>query len=170
MTDRHQADSDSLRLELQEATTTFRHQVNLLIQGFGFIATADSALLAYGFTQKESGILLVASMMPIVVLFIYFAIITGLIPIAYVAMRLEKKLSLYEESLITTWVLTRDDLPFPSVEAVDRFDDPALRSTAFNAMPWYLLKSKKGLALLGVFIAQLILFLISIIVYNFRFM
>jgi hypothetical protein len=106
MTSERRADPDSLRLELQEATATFRHQVTILTQGFGVIATADSALLAYGFTQKDSGIFLVASMMPIILLIIYFANINGLISIAYVAMRLEKKLALNEESLITTWVLT----------------------------------------------------------------
>jgi hypothetical protein len=170
MASQPQADADSLRFELQEATTTFRHQVALLIQAFGVIATVDSALLAYGFAQKESGILLVASMMPIVVLLIYFAIISGLIPVAYVAMRLERKLSMHEESLITTWVLTRDDLPFSALGGIDSLDDPTKRDALLNMVPLYLLKTQKGLALLGTFAAQLILFVASIVSYHFKFM
>jgi len=102
MSNQHEADTESLRLELQESTTTFRHQIAILTQVFGIIATADSVLLAYGFTQRQSGILLVASVMPIIGLIMYSAIMTGLVPITYIGMRLERKLALHEESLITT--------------------------------------------------------------------
>ena len=78
----HRADAESLRLELQDATTAFRHQLALLIQAFGVLVTADSALVAYGFTQRQSGILLVASGVPIFILMIYFGIMAGLTPIA----------------------------------------------------------------------------------------
>src|ERR1700733_8642105 len=96
-------DSESLRLELQEAIATFRHQISLLIQAVGFIAAAGSILLAYGFSQKLSSALLVASLMPLGILLSYYTIMTGLAPICYVAMRLEAKLSLFDEPLMTIW-------------------------------------------------------------------
>jgi hypothetical protein len=99
---------------------------------------------------------------------LYFGIIAGLTPIAYVGMRLERKLALHEESLITTWVLTRDDLPFSALGGIDQLDDPKIRNTVLNALPLYLLKSQKGLSLLVAFMLQLALFLISITVFHFR--
>lgn len=99
MPDLQPADPESLRPELQEAITTFRHQLGLLIQVLGVVVTADSALIAYGFAQKKSGIFLAASLMPLATAIIYFAVITGLIPIAYVILRLEKRLSPWRGSI-----------------------------------------------------------------------
>jgi hypothetical protein len=170
MPDLQPADPESLRLELQEAITTFRHQLGLLIQALGVIITADSILVAYGFSQRRSGILLVASLMPIAVVIIYFAIISGLIPITYVIMRIERELSLREESFMATWVLTRDDLPFKSMGNISKLDDPQIRESVLQAPPLYLFKDRKTLALLGAFIVQFTIFLISLTLYHYEFM
>lgn len=170
MPDLNPADPESLRLELQEAIITFRHQTGLLIQVLGVVVTADSALIAYGFAQKKSGILLAASLMPLATGIIYFAVIAGLIPIAYVIIRLEKKLSLREEAFMTTWILTRHDLPFKSMRGIEEMDKPEIRQSVLQSPPLYLLKDPKMLALVGAFVIQFIVFLISLTVYHYRFM
>ena len=170
MTDLQPPDAESLRLELQEAITTFRHQIALLIQATGVIVTADSILLAYGFSQRQSGVLLVASLMPIAVLAVFFAIMTGLIPVSYVAIRLERKLSLHEAPFMLTWVSQRDDLPYSSLRELEDLDKPEIRDSILTTTPWYILKSRKALVLLGAFIIQLALVITSIAVFHYRFM
>jgi hypothetical protein len=170
MPDLQSADPESLRLELQEAIATFRHQVGLLIQVLGVVLTADSALIAYAFTQKKSGIFLAASMMPIATGIIYYAVITGLIPMAYVAIKLERKLSLGEEAFMTRWILARHDLPFRSIENIEDLDRPEIRHAVLESPPLYLLKDPKMLTLVGAFVIQLIVFIISLTVYHYALM
>jgi hypothetical protein len=170
MSDLQMPDAESLRLELQEAIATFRHQLALLMQAFGIVVTADSALMAYGFVQRKSGILLVASLLPLALLILFFEVITGLTPIAYVAMRLEQKLSLHGEPLIRTWVLSRDDIPSISSEVIDKLSDPKLRASVVRTLSWHVLKSRKSQALLVAFIIQFSIFWITTILYHYRFM
>ena len=170
MSDPQPPDAESLRLELQEAIATFRHQLALLMQAFGIIVTADSALVAYGFAQKKSGILLVASLMPLAFLVLFLEIITGLTPVAYVARRLERKLSLHGEPLITTWVLARDDIPSASTEEMDKLANPKLRDSVVRSLSLHVLKSRKSQALLGTFIVQFSIFWISVGLYHYHFM
>jgi hypothetical protein len=91
-------ESESLRLELQEALTTYRHHTSLVIQAFGFIVAADSALLAYGFTQRVGAIFLIASLMPIVMLITVVEIMPRAAAAGYAALRLERSLLPNEES------------------------------------------------------------------------
>jgi len=170
MPDLQSADPESLRLELQEAITTFRHQLGLLIQILGVVVTADAALIAYAFAQKKSGIFLAASLMPLATGIIYFAVITGLIPIAYMIIRLEKKLSLGDEAFMTTWILTRYDLPFRSMEDIGELDKPEIRHSVLQSPPLYLLTDPKMLALVGASVIQFIVFIISLTVYHYTFM
>jgi hypothetical protein len=166
---------ESLRLELQEAITTFRHQNVQLIQALGVIVTADSVLLGYGFAQKLSSVLLVASLMPLAALSVYNTIMTALVPICYVAKELEKKLSLYDVPLIGTWVKTRDDLD-RAVNAFDRLKqqkEPGRqkqRRPRPNVSRWFFLVNPTSWALLAAFAVQIGLVIISLFVYHFHFM
>src|SRR5580693_6113065 len=127
MTDPRPPGAESLRLELQEAIATFRHQIAILVQALGITVTADSILLGYGFAQRLSSVLLVASLMPLAALFIYIQIMIGLIPISFIAMRLEWKLSLREDPFIGTWARMRRDLPFSSLVNIGELEDPKIR-------------------------------------------
>jgi hypothetical protein len=167
---RQPPDAESLRLELQEAITTFRHQHSLLIQALGIIVAADSVLVAYGFAQRKSGILLVASLMPLAMLILFIQVMTDSIPIIYIAIRLEQKLSLSEDSLVATWVRRRDDLPFTSIEEMDELDDPKVRDSVLQPPRLFLFKSQKTLILIGTLVVQFSIFLISVTVYHYRFM
>ncbi len=100
------SEAQSLRLELQEAIVTFRHQISLLVQISGFMATADSVLIAYGFSQRVSGILLVASAMPVIMLVSYVEVMHSTRPLIYVAMALEQKLQLRDAPLAALYAKT----------------------------------------------------------------
>jgi hypothetical protein len=166
MVDLKSVDPETLRLELQEAIITFRHQIGLLIQMFGIAVTADSALIAYGFAQQRSGIFLAASFPPIAVAVIYFAIITGLIPIAFAIMELERAFSLREEGFMTRWIMSRHDLPF----RILRKRGVVANAEALPSRPSYLIKDPKMLILAGTFAVQFFVFMISLTVYHYRFM
>jgi hypothetical protein len=124
MADAQAPSPESLRLELQEAITTFRHQWAQLLQALGIIISADAILVSYGFSQKLSGVLLVASLMPLVALSAYATIMGSLVPICHVAISLEQKLSLHDVPFIGTWVKTRGDLQ----AALTRFKDLKARN------------------------------------------
>jgi hypothetical protein len=166
----HQPAAESLRLELQEAITTFRHQIALLIQALSVLVTADSALLAYGFSQKQSGVFLVASLMPIAALSVFIAIMYGLIPIAYAGMRIEEQLSLHQAPLIIGWVKVRKDLPFAAFKNVDDWSSPEIERAISRTSPSYLLRSYKSHLLLIAFLVQLSLCIISKTIFHYRFM
>jgi hypothetical protein len=169
MADRAPSD-ESLRLELQEAIATFRHQIVQLVQVLGFSITANSILLGYGFSQRLAILLLAASLVPIATLLIFIQIMTGLLPITYVAIRLEWKLLLRQDAFIGTWVKERKDLPFYSLANLGDLKDPQTRDSMLNVPPWYFLGNLKSLALLASFVVQLGLVILSMTVYNFHFM
>lgn len=163
-------DDESLRLELREAIATIRHQIALEIQTVGVIISAGAILVAYGFSQRLSGILLIASFIPIAILLVFIHVNKGLVPVSYIAIKLEKRLSIVEDPLMTTWILMRDDFPFSQVEDIDNLDEATVRSYVKQAIPWYLLRSQKCLLVLAIFIAQVCLFVVSLAVFNYRFM
>jgi hypothetical protein len=164
------ADPESLRLELQEAIATFRNQLGLLTQLFGIVITADSALVAYAFSQKKSGIFLGASLMPIATGIVYAAIIKGLIPISYIIIRLEKKLLLREDAFMTTWIMTRYDLPFKTIKNIDDFDKPEVREPILQTGVLYLLIDPKMLTLAVAFLLQFTVFILSLTVFHYPLM
>jgi len=168
MADAKAPSPESLQLELQEAITTFRHQWAHLFQALGVIATADSLLLSYGFAQKLSSVLLLASLMPLAAWSTYVTIMTGLVPICYVAIRLEQKLSLHDVPFIGTWVKTRGDLPAALSDFAHLEDLETL--TTLNVPSRYFRKNLTSLSFLAVFILQISLVVISIFGYHFRFM
>ena len=160
---------ESLRLELQEAITTFRHQTAQFIQALGVIVTADSLLLGYGFAQKLSSVLLVASLMPLAALYLYIITMTGLVPVCYVAIRLEQKLSLDDVPFIGTWVRERSDLP-AAISDFGHLKDLQAPTPTLNVRRWYFLRNITSRALLAGFALQISLVVISLFGYHFHFM
>ena len=92
MTGQGLPDDESKRLELREAITAFHSQLAMLVQALGIVITADVVLLAYGFTQRRSAIFLLASLLPIAMLVMFLETMTFLVPITYVALKLERSL------------------------------------------------------------------------------
>jgi len=171
MPDLQPPDPESLRLELQEAIITFRHQNAQLIQALGVIVTADAALLGYGFAQKLSIVLLVASLMPLAALSVYSTIMAWLVPICHVATKLEEKLSLDDYvPFIGTWVKTRSDLSSVLSDFAPSKDREIRNSTLNVPRSRYFKTNRTSQALLAAFAAQIGLVVISLFVYHFHFM
>jgi len=158
-----------LRPELQEAITTFRHQWAQLLQGLGILVSADAILLGYGFAQKLSSVLLVASVMPLAALAGYIASMTGLVPVCYVAIRLEQKLSLHDVPFVGIWVKTRGDLP-AAISDFSRLTDLESGNSTLKVPASYFLKNTTSRAILVIFALQIALVVVSIFGYHFRFM
>jgi hypothetical protein len=98
-------DAEAQRLELQEAIATARQSAALGVQIAGFLVAADSLLLEYGFAQRQSGIFLVASLLPLAFLAIGVVILKAVIPVGYVAMTLERELGLRTAPFATIMTL-----------------------------------------------------------------
>lgn len=154
---------ESLRLELQEALTTYRHHTSLVIQAFGFIVAADSALLAYVFTQRVGAIFLIASLMPIVMLITVIEIMPRAVVAGYAAIRFERKLLLNEESFSQLYFQFVPKSLYSGLANVES-------SKMHRYMVMAIIKSLHAAILYCVFILQLGLLIISLTVYHYRFM
>jgi hypothetical protein len=163
-------DEESLRLELKEAITAFREQAGHMTQGIGFTVAADSALLAYGFSQRISGILLIASVMPILALFVFFLFRHVTTPSVYVAIVLERQLRLESAPLMATHARKF----FKQVyELVANSKDPADKSVSDSVLARSYRDSIKHpipCALYCISVAQLLVFAISMTASDYRFM
>jgi hypothetical protein len=163
-------DEESIRLELREAIATFRDQTGRVTQGIGIIVTADSVLLAYGFSQRDSGILLVASLMPLFGLTAFFHFLRISTPIIYVAIVLERRLRLDETPLI--WIHAQKgykkvyDLVARAQDAADENVRDCVLALSYR--DWISLPEAR--VFYCIFAGQLILFLISAVTYDYRFM
>jgi hypothetical protein len=169
MTDAESPSPESLRLELQEAITTFRHQWAQLLQGLGILVSADAILLGYGFAQKLSSVLLVASLMPLAALSGYITSMTALVPVCYVAIRLEEKLSLEDVPFVGTWVKPRGDLP-AAISDFARLANSESQNSTLKVPVSHFLKNLTSRTILVAFVLQIALVVISILGYHFRFM
>jgi hypothetical protein len=170
MTKRIPPDPESLRLELTEAISMFRQQLGRLTQAIGFILAADSVLLAYGFSQRESAILLIGSLMPILVLLIYFQYIRSSTPIVYVAIALEHQLGLTEVPLIGTYARMGFRPIYDLVEDADGMEGRVFRDSDLALSYRNRLVRPVPIVLYCIFCAQFVIFLISVSGYRYRFM
>jgi hypothetical protein len=169
VTNQAPADKEALRLELQEAIVTFRQQATLGVQIAGFIATADSLLLVYGFAQHQSGIFLIASLTPIILLIAYVEILKSALPVGYVAMVLERELGLSKAPLATVFAFRMIHSAQPTGGTFQGINDSDLQESLFSAPARIAFASTPAYVLYAIFLAQIGLFLISIFVENFRF-
>lgn len=163
-------DKEALRLELQEALVTFRQQTTLGVQIAGFLATADSLLLVYGFAQRQSAILLIACFTPIMLLIAYVELLKSALPIAYVAMTLEQELGLRGAPLATIFALHMVLRIHPTDTGFPNGIDPGLLKSLFSSPIRIAFARTPAYVLYVIFIAQVGLFLIGTLVENFHFM
>ena len=170
MTGQESSNTESRQLELREAITAFHSQLAMLVQSLGIVITADVLLLAYGFTQKLSAILLLASLLPIAMLVMFLEGMTVLVPITYVAIKLERSLSLHEAPFIETYAQSQQGV-FPALFDGAR-DIDALKAQGFapKIRLRSLLRDRKAALMVTASVVQLCIFVISITVYHYRFL
>lgn len=163
-------DAESLRLELQQAIITIRQQYSLLTQIFGIIATADSILLAYGFTQRISSVILIASFMPIIMLISSVVIGSQTVPIIYVGVTLEQRLNLVDVPLVAMYVPGYVRGIFAADGQRTIMTESEIRKSILGISLRRFLTNRAAYILYVTFAIQVCLFLISLLVYNYRFM
>ena len=161
---------ESLRLELQEALTTLRHLTTLITQVAAFVATADSLLLAYGFSQKIGGIFLIAATMPVIMLISFSVIANTVRPIIYVTLTLERELHLHDTTLGVLYAKFHVPNILPSFDKLSNSRESGIPKSilSFPARNW--LASGPAYVIYAIFTVQIGLFLVSLRVYHFRFM
>lgn len=163
-------DKESLRLELQEAIVTTRHWSSLLTQTAGFITTADVVLISYGFVQKLSGIILLASVLPISVLLIYLIVRSRIIPLITLVLRLERRLRIRKDSLGATFA--RTDLRPNGIASgdIEDLDDEQVYELNLSGSMWRWLWRPIPIILYAATAAQLSLFVLALTVFHHPFM
>lgn len=169
MTTQKTPDNDSLRLELQEALTTFRNWVTQATQAFGVIATGDAVLITYGFSQRLAAILFLASALPIAAVLLYLLIMSAAAPLITLAVRIERKLSL-RESLAATYAKTHLRPLASKIADIDSLSHEELVNLdeEFRARRWLW----KGIPIMlyAASVIQIGLAILSLTVYGYKFM
>lgn len=171
MPDLTEPENESLRLELKEAIGAFQIQASLIVQTAGFFIAADTLLLAYGFSQRRSGIFLLASFMPPVMLAVYIFLRIDSISVIYVAMMLEEKLNLRDIPLVGTLARIRMKSVFKVLDGTDMpMADPRSRELLLErATRKYLWNDSATRLLCLVTLLQIGFFLLSLLLFHYPF-
>jgi hypothetical protein len=170
MNTRRVPDDESIRLELQEALVTFRHWTTQANQAAGVIATGDALLVTYGFSQRLAGILFLASLLPFAVLLLYLIIMNAVAHIINLAMRLEKKLSVHTDSLAITYAKLHMGPVLKKIPNIDSLSEKDLLDLDRELSVKYWLRKRIPLAFCLAAVIQIGLAIVSLTVYQYRFM
>jgi hypothetical protein len=153
---------------MQQSIETIRHLTSLLVQAIGFFTASDVLLLGYGLTQRKSGAILLAAMMPLAVVSAYAIIYRNAVPVGYVAMRCERKLAPRDVTLATTYLrIQHSSLCERFVSIMEM--EPAAQLTSLGAIRPPTLRSSFNLWYLGGAMAQLVLFVVAQTTFNYHF-
>jgi len=77
--------------QLHSAIETFREQLNLTVQIFATLITADIAIVGFAISQRIAGILLLGAILPLAIMMVSRAIARRMKPILFCAVGLEAK-------------------------------------------------------------------------------
>jgi hypothetical protein len=132
--------------------------------------TGDALLVSYGFSQKLAGILFVASALPLLFASVLLQMTSAAARLIILALRLERKLMIRENSLAATYARTHLRplvAGFASIEALS-YDD--LLSLSQNLSMRRLLSKRIPMLLFLATTAQITLAVVSLVIYHYRFM
>jgi len=161
-------DNESLRLELQEALVTYRQLYSSFTQTSGILAAADVALLSYAFSQRIAVILLVASTGPIWLLVSYTIIVSTIGPFNDLVLRIERRLRIRKDSLGVTLAGATTGKMIPAVGShIEDLNDEELRHLNLR---WELRRSVVPIVLYVGTAMHIVLFVLSLTVFHYRFM
>ncbi len=161
-------DDESLRLELQEALVTYRQWASQVIQANGIFIAADVALVSYAFTQRIAVILLLGSAFPMLMLVSYMITATfggGLINLV---LRIERRLRIRKDSLGATAARSLPGKMIPAVGShIEDLNDEEVRHLNLR---WESRWSVIPILYYTVTAIQIVLFVLSLTVFHYRFM
>lgn len=170
VTNHPQPDTEALRIELQEAITTFRAQITLLVQIAGVIATADALLLGYGFAQRQSAIFLVASLLPVVLSVVGLEFTKYALPVIYVAMKIEDDLGLHAAPLVSGLARRMFRSALRTGRGLAEEATAEIPELIRGLQPRVMLRSHAAYVMYIVFVIQLSLFLVATFSAGYHFM
>jgi hypothetical protein len=156
-------DPDSLRLELQEALVTVRHWQTQSIQAAGFIVAGNVRLVAYGFSQKQAGIFLVGSVLPIILLMVYSLAISAAAPLIMLAIKLERDLQIRGHSLAATYA--RNHLWLGNVD-IENLNDAEVQKLGLEKRRWFF--NLTAIILYICTMGQIVLGILCLTIYHYR--
>ena len=156
-------DRDALRVELQEALGSVRHWQMLGIQAAGFIVAGVVVLIGYGFAQKQAGIFLLGSPLPVILLALYISGLSAATNQVVLSIRIEDELHIRETlSLAREYARNYLRLAEPQLEVVSA---KRPRDRYFNHK-WFL--GPVAILLYAAGLGQLGLFVLGLVLYNYR--
>jgi ribosomal protein S18 acetylase RimI-like enzyme len=112
------ADPEALRIQLQQAIEMIRSGMTLTTQSLGFFITADTLLTAYGFSQRNSGIILLAALTVIGMFVVLWRGAWIMYPAAYVAMCAERMLLPGQVTLVNAYMTLKMRPAYEKLDAV----------------------------------------------------
>jgi hypothetical protein len=165
-------DRNALQTQLQQAVETLRFQTGLLVQVWGFLIAADAVLVGYALSQKQAFLLLVASATPPLMLFAAWRTVSYELPIAYVAIRIERELLPNHETVTASYVRIRHPAVYQQIVAALELSDVADRYRLIGATRFSNGPSRElmpALFLVGT-ISHLCLFVLSLTTFHYKLM
>jgi hypothetical protein len=161
-------DDESLRVELQEALVTYRQIFSQFIQITGILIAATVAFVSYAFSQRIAVILLVATVFPIYILVSYTMTASEIGPLNDLVLRVERQLRIREDSLGATLARTAPGKMIPAVGShIEDLTDEEMRHLNLK---WELRWSGIAIGCYAGVAIQIVLFVLSLTVFHYRFM
>jgi hypothetical protein len=164
-------DRDALRVQMQQAIETFRHQSTLFVQSAGFLIAADALLFGYGVAQKKAVPLLIASLTPLAIFIVLMLVLSHGLPVAYVAVSSEQRLLPKETTLAETYLMSKYPIAYSWIESAIKAGQNERNQMLANPPARGLLGTKALVVPLAIgSITQLALFFVAQFAFNYPFM
>jgi hypothetical protein len=161
-----------MEAQLQQAIDTFRFQMGLLVQVWGFLIAADAILVGYSVTQKKGVLLLIASVMPVLMFLASRAILAHGLPFLYIAIYLERRLMPSSETLTASYARMKFPMLYRRVAGALAIDDIEDRDKAILGSQLTSRRVSRGMP--GVFFAgwlgHMALLVLSLTIFGYTFM
>lgn len=136
----------------------------------GFIATGDVLLISYGFSQKLAAILLLASVFPVVILLLYLLLGSANISLINLMLKIERKLLIREDSLAAMFLQDHLDSVARTDRAIEELSDEEVRRLNLSLSRRKWIRTPVPIVLYAATIAQVGIFVLSLTVFDYRFM
>jgi hypothetical protein len=133
------------------------------IQAAGFIVAGNVVLIGYGFTQKQAGIFLLGSALPVILLAVYMITVSAAAGLIVLSIRIEDELHIREmHSLARTYARSNLRLTGPQLKVIGA-QEPRDRNLSLK---WFI--KPAAIILYAATLGQLGLFVPCFTVYNYR--
>lgn len=95
-------EKDFICLQFAQSIETFRAQYNLAVQIFTALVIADVTIVGFAVSNKISGIVLIAGMFPLLIIYVAYGANQHMIPVLYTAITIETKYGMQNEDWLAS--------------------------------------------------------------------